>query len=97
MNLDQFKNVMIQKLNENEHKGGWSTDTLQQLLTKLCAEAEELMGELAAWNIDADAVVKECADVANFAYAIADRVTQLHPKELNMWPNGIPAGAEEDS
>ena len=52
-----------------------------QLLIKLLDEVEELTGALEAAPVDANAVVMEAADVANFAYMIADRVLTMYMVE----------------
>jgi len=69
------------KLFKNQDKGGWQGESPVQLLMKLLDEVEELTEALEAKPVDANAVVMEAADVANFAYMIADRVLTMYMVE----------------
>ncbi|MEW9578589.1 hypothetical protein U9K47_25090 [Bacillus toyonensis] len=73
-----FAEHMESKLSENDHKGGWEEDTADDLLEKLKAELVELKGELEpdlvpssvpVWSAN---IIRECADIANYAMMIAD-------------------------
>lgn len=79
----RFATAMEAQLRKNDSKGadGWLYETYDAMLSRLADESEELKGEimkLAKIPEDGDAtgtlerVVKEAADVANFAMFIAD-------------------------
>lgn len=69
-----FSKQMESKLKENDHKDGWKDTTVSQLLTLLKIEVSELDAEIDTVNeIKREDVIKECADIANFALMIADR------------------------
>jgi len=74
--LYEFIVVMKEKLDENIEKGktGWRDMTADWLYMRLQGEMGELFAELMSANPDPDKVARECADVANFAMMIADRV-----------------------
>jgi len=63
---------MLEKLEANEHKGGWESCDTQWLLDQVRGEIEEL---IVAWEEGtADEVLSEAADVANFVMMFADNV-----------------------
>lgn len=72
-----FADLMEQKLQANDHKGGWRGDAPWPLFLRLKEEVRELAdllgpgtrGDFASW---AYRVGREAADVANFAMMIAD-------------------------
>jgi NTP pyrophosphatase (non-canonical NTP hydrolase) len=66
----KFIKAMQQKLDENDHKPGWKDEDPQELLYLLTEEVEELRHAILFQG--ADDIVRECADVANFAMMIAD-------------------------
>lgn len=74
--LYDFVVVMKFKLDENiaKGKGGWEDMRSEWLYMRLQGEIGELYAELMAKKVDPDKVARECADVANFAMMIADRV-----------------------
>lgn len=68
-----FARAMEAKLKENEHKGGWHDDLPDELMARLHEETEELENAIhPARNRDPRRVLREAADVANFAMMIAD-------------------------
>lgn len=71
-----FANVMIQKFKTHERKGGWkdmnTKEDLQKLLQCLKDEVNEL--EVALDKEPDQNVIKEAADVANYALIISDLV-----------------------
>jgi NTP pyrophosphatase (non-canonical NTP hydrolase) len=67
-----FADAMEAKLRANDHKSHWSNADLQYLSMRLTQEREEL--RRAVENGDPDEVLKEAADVANFAMMVADKV-----------------------
>jgi len=77
----KFAEAMEGKLAKNRHKGdreGWLKNDPWELLTRLKQETREL--ELALeFRQDPDSVLKECADIANFAMMVAD--SYRHRKE----------------
>ena len=87
--VEWFANQMENKLMENDHKGGWVDCDPLWLLKRLREEVGELERELfktcscrgcADCNHlnmpNKDRVVREAADVANFAMMIADVVSK---------------------
>lgn len=89
-----FSKEMEAKLAINDHKGGWAACDVRWLLNRLNEELEELeniistrelesgyrsAGEgLSIIDTDNEAIIKEAADVANFAMMIADRFGQQY-------------------
>jgi len=70
-----FAEQMEAKLRENEHKGGWENESLSWLYTRMIEEAEEVKEEIKAAferEVDYNKIIREAADVANFAMMIAD-------------------------
>jgi phosphoribosyl-ATP pyrophosphohydrolase len=66
-----FAEQMHRKLTENRHKKfSWRKESGHSLFRKLRKECVEL--EEAMERRDKDDIIKECADVANFAMMIAD-------------------------
>lgn len=75
--LDFFSQEMEKILRQNDHKGGHSDCTDEQLYDSTLEELFELFRELRPdlsphFDIDAEKVIKECCDVANFVMMIAD-------------------------
>lgn len=70
-----FAEAMEGKLVANEHKGGWWNDTPIALIARLREEVDELERSLTGHT--ANEVLKEAADVGNFAMMIADLVGGL--------------------
>lgn len=68
--LQWFVKQMELKLQENGHKKHWSTLHPDYLIERLYQEASELWEAIG--KRDASEIVKEAADVANFAMMIAD-------------------------
>ncbi|PEP86132.1 hypothetical protein [Bacillus pseudomycoides] len=74
-----FAEQMESKLQENDHKGGWKQCGKYWLFERMQEEMTELLQELSLFSNDAeneDRVIKECADIANFAMMIADKVRE---------------------
>ena len=66
---------MEQKLRENDFRGGWVNDSCRQLIEKLKGEVKELEETLYVENmVYNEKAIKECADVANYAMMIADKI-----------------------
>ena len=94
--VNAFADEMEAKLAANRHKGdrdGWARMRLDWLLKRLREEVDELERALprraTVRGIDDPSyegggsprqIAEECADVANFAMMIADRVGGLKPK-----------------
>lgn len=76
--LEQFMQVMRDKLNENQHKPRWDGDTIEWLMMRLKEETQELV-EAIDFNEPPRNVARECADIANFAMMIADVSKGLTP------------------
>lgn len=68
--IKYFARTMEDRLQANDHKGGWKECSLRWLLQRLREETKELQ---TAMREDApEWIRKEAADVANFAMMIAD-------------------------
>lgn len=67
-----FSGQMLQKLRENQHKGDWQSMTVIELYAELYGEFTELMEALK--KHEPEEIVRECADVANYAMFIADKI-----------------------
>lgn len=72
MNLFQFASAMSDELDRNSYKSGWHGCTDAYLLKRLSEEVEELRRALARQPRNAKEVLSEAADVANFAFMLAD-------------------------
>lgn len=75
-----FAEKMEETLKVNDHKGGWGADkcSMNYLHERLQEEVIEL--DYATGIVGKEArelIIKECADVANFAMMIADRIRNL--------------------
>lgn len=79
--VDAFTECMREKLIENMHKGRWGNCSKQYLMTRLAQEKKELSAALK--TEDAEAIVQEAADIANFAMMIADNFGNLKQKHSN--------------
>ncbi len=66
----RFVDVMLEKLDENRHKGHWRDMSQKWLLNRLRQETGELRRAVEGGN--ATEIAREAADVANFAMMIAD-------------------------
>lgn len=76
--LQWFASQMLKKLSlpKNVFKTHWRHLHYHQLIKRLKQEVDELVAAtnpLELGNGDADAVISECCDVANFALFIADK------------------------
>lgn len=65
-----FAQLMERRLRENDHKSGWKQDIAPTLFRRLQQETAELDGAIDFGR--AVDIVREAADVANFAMMIAD-------------------------
>lgn len=73
--VDRFALDMLTKLRANSHKAHWRVVTPEWLLGRLREEVEELSDAIDDefdGICSAETVIRECADVANFALMIAD-------------------------
>jgi len=67
--------AMENRLRANDHKGGWMDEDSASLLLRLDEEADELSDATVAVLMDEappSLVLKEAADVCNFAMMVAD-------------------------
>lgn len=74
-----FAEQMESKLQENDHKGGWQQCGKYWLFERMQEEMTELLQELSLFSNDAkneNRIIRECADIANFAMMIADKVRE---------------------
>lgn len=68
-----FASQMEKKLKENDYKGGWGTMTFEDLFILMKKEANEILASwMASEKKDPQAIIRECADVANYCMMIAD-------------------------
>ena len=91
-----FAERMQEQLAANDHKGGWRHDSDHWLFRRLVEEQEELHRTIMpSWYLDED-VIKEAADVANFAMFIATNRVGLgepfiDPRDVERQrPDGAP-------
>lgn len=75
--LAWFSGIMEMTLKENDHKGGWGAEqcTMDYLTGRLQEEVNELVSSLESGR--KEEIIRECADVANFAMMIADRISKM--------------------
>lgn len=71
LRIDWFAEQMKHKLDLNRHKGGWEDCKNHYLVRRLLEETAELVQSVMR-NEDADTVIEEAADIANFCMMIAD-------------------------
>jgi len=71
--LTWFTKCMEEKLKENDHKGTWIGCHPDWLFYRLAQEVEELQ-ETLFFTSSSEQIIREAADVANFAMMIADVV-----------------------
>ena len=67
-----FAEQMEKKLQSNDYKGGWNDCSIKYLLYSLKEEIKELSDELNQKSNSSN-IIKEAADIANFAMMIADK------------------------
>ena len=60
----------------NTAKGDWNTLPAEELWRMLVVEVQELGSEMVKSRLDPVRVREECADVANFAMMLAERVAR---------------------
>jgi len=80
--VNYFGKEMVKKLEENAHKGGWGRCTPTYLSRRLGNELKELRAIMHNPYKTADTkkeIIRECADIANFAMMIAENVGGLTP------------------
>lgn len=80
-NITLFMFDMIEKIKQNKHKEPWLNLKFSKLIVLLNHEIGELIDELRKHEIDYFAAKRECADVANFAFFLWDKLTQLEQKK----------------
>lgn len=67
-----FANAMEAQLRANDHKPGWKHDSPESLRMRIYDEWMELTEALRSIPRNENVILKEAADVANFAMMIAD-------------------------
>lgn len=76
--LAWFAGEMERQLRENDHKPGWSDDSLRHLAERMRTELREVENIVDGRAVRGYAteqlltIIAECADVANFAMMVAD-------------------------
>ncbi len=73
-----FSKMCEKKLSENDKKEHWEKNTPTYLFHRLVQEVAELSEELNSFG-QSENIIKECADVANFAMMIAS----IHSIKIN--------------
>ena len=81
---------MEAKLRENDHKDGWQGCRFSELFPRIQHERDELLLVAHPLNLDTMAekltaedaceLIRECADIANFAMMIADNIRAKREK-----------------
>ena len=86
--VEWFSGEMRRKLDENSHKRGWDVAGLRYCLERMIEEVIELeplvdeAGESDYTTKQADEIIGECADVANFAMMMAWRVAPFRTDQV---------------
>jgi len=73
--VEEFGKHMLKKLNENNHKTHWRHCEVEYLVDRLVQESDELFTAIEDEH-SPEEIIRECADVANFAAMIADMYTK---------------------
>ena len=73
-----FAQQMEAKLRENDHKGGWQNCSWDWLVERIYRETKELWIEVGRVDIEPKRIIREAADVANFAMMIADIARRIN-------------------
>ena len=87
-----FAMIMEGRLQEHEDRGGWRDEPLDYLFKRLVEEMGELSAALLGHK-DKEKMIRECADVANFAMMIADDLRHASARSPAMSGPGV--GKEE--
>ena len=78
-----FCQQMEIKLAENDHKGPWDSYTLQHHIDCIVEETQELVDEIGHFTGgDPSSIIREAADVGNFAFFVADI---HHQEDRRKW------------
>jgi len=77
-----FAMIMEGRLQEHEDRGGWRDEPLDYLFKRLVEEMGELSAALLGHK-DKEKMIRECADVANFAMMIADDLRHASARSPN--------------
>lgn len=84
--VDWFARIMKKVLTKNRHKENWRGCSLQYLVDRLYEEVAEVYDAIEEFRDDKrtkNTLIKECADVSDFAMMIADlarNYKRLHSK-----------------
>jgi len=72
--VEWFADAMFEKFVKVQHKGYWQYVSWEYLHERLWTEYEELRRSLSVSpdNVDREAIIEECVDVANCALMLAD-------------------------
>lgn len=68
---DRMRDEMICKLDQNQHKGDWSNESVEDLEAKACDEYVELLDALEDKRPPRE-IWREIADVGNFLAMLGD-------------------------
>ena len=73
---------MFDELIENRAKGGWDHCNIGWLITRMDEELHELKNAVDVRNWKE--AITECADVANFAMMVAERIQAVHKDDIEQ-------------
>lgn len=93
LDMALLESAMKQKLQENEHKGYWADDSLLSLAKRAQEELDELVD--AILTKPAVEIIREAADVANFAMMICSNAARDQIGTQSMFI-GVDIGKGED-
>jgi hypothetical protein len=68
--IKRFLGLMLEKLHKNVHKGKWEDLDVRTAFQLMLTEIRELRQSLDG-GFPSDDIIRECADVANFAMILA--------------------------
>jgi hypothetical protein len=81
--VDEFAKLMVEKLEKNAHKGEWQDTSDDQFFEMLGAELMELRYAISNPDLhNVGDVLREAADVANFALMLASNALRRQGKDL---------------
>lgn len=92
--VQKFAEQMELKLRAHDHDRGpqgWRDSDPFWLATRILVEQRELMNAMLRWPLSesAGSILKECADVANFAMMVSDVVHRYGIQNVPAAPDGI--------
>lgn len=77
--IQWFTDAMVEKLEENDYKGGWEKCENSYLIKRLLDEVGELIECVLNEKATQCTIIPEAADVANIAMMLADKSVPVIP------------------